>query len=117
MARGDVVIANSQFTADMIARLYPQARDRLRVIPRGTDLRKFSPASVEPTRVARLREVWGLAPHERVVLVAARLTAWKGQKILIEAAHLLQTQGLEDVRYVWPATRRAATATSRNRTP
>src|SRR6202453_2693638 len=100
MARGDVVIANSQFTADMITRLYPQARDRLRVIPRGADLRAFSPASVERTRVVRLRENWGLAPHERVVLVAARLTAWKGQRILVEAAHLLQAHGLEDVRYI-----------------
>ena len=100
MARGDVVIANSQFTADTIARLYPEARDRLRVIPRGTDLRAFSPAAVDRARVARLREAWGVAPHERVVLVAARLTAWKGQKILVEAARLLHAQGLEDVRYI-----------------
>jgi len=100
MARGDVVIANSQFTADMIARLYPGARDRLCVIPRGTDLRTFSPAAVERARVARLREAWGIAPHERIVLVAARLTAWKGQKILVEAARRLREQGFEDVRYV-----------------
>jgi len=100
MARGDVVIANSQFTADTVARLYPQARDRIRVIPRGADLRMFSPASVERARVAGLREAWGVAPHERVVLVAARLTAWKGQKILVEAARLLQGEGFGDVRYI-----------------
>jgi glycosyltransferase involved in cell wall biosynthesis len=100
MARGDVVIANSQFTADEIARLYPIARDRLRVIPRGADLRRFAPGAVEPARVAGLREAWGVAPHERVVLVAARLTEWKGQKVLIEAARLLRERGLEEVRYV-----------------
>jgi glycosyltransferase involved in cell wall biosynthesis len=100
MARGDVVIANSQYTADVIARLYPQARDRLRVIHRGTDLRMFAPSSVDRARVARLRAAWGVAPHERVVLVAARLTAWKGHKVLIEAAHRLQGQGLDDVRYI-----------------
>jgi glycosyltransferase involved in cell wall biosynthesis len=100
MARGDVVIANSQFTADEIARLYPIARGRLRVIPRGADLRRFAPGAVEPARVAGLREAWGVAPHERVVLVAARLTGWKGQKVLIEAARLLRERGLEEVRYV-----------------
>ncbi len=100
MARGDVVIANSQFTADEIARLYPFARARLRVIPRGADLARFAPSAVERTRVARLREAWGVAPHERVVLVAARLTEWKGQKVLIEAARLLKARGLDDVRYV-----------------
>jgi glycosyltransferase involved in cell wall biosynthesis len=100
MARGDVVIANSQFTADEIARLYPFARDRLRVIPRGADLKRFATGAVEPARVARLREAWGVAPHERVVLVAARLTEWKGQKVLIEAARLLRERGLDEVRYI-----------------
>ena len=100
MARGDVVIANSQFTADEIARLYPFARQRLRVIPRGADLARFSPGAVERERVARLREAWGVAPHERVALVAARLTEWKGQKVLIEAARLLKGRGLDDVRYI-----------------
>jgi glycosyltransferase involved in cell wall biosynthesis len=72
----------------------------LRVIPRGTDLTRFARNAVEPARVARLREAWGVAPHERVVLVAARLTEWKGQKVLIEAARLLKARGLEEVRYV-----------------
>ncbi len=100
MARGAVVIANSQYTADQIARLYPYARPNLRVIPRGTDLRAFAPAGVERGRVARLREAWGVLPHERVVLLAARLTAWKGQKVLIEAAHTLRGRGLTDARFV-----------------
>ncbi|THD42359.1 MAG: glycosyltransferase [Bradyrhizobium sp.] len=100
MARGDVVIANSQFTADAIERLYPFARGRLRVIARGTDLGRFAPAAVDRARVLRLREAWGVAPHEKVVLLAARLTEWKGQKVLIEAARLLKARGLTDVRYV-----------------
>ena len=100
MARGDIVIANSRFTAGLINKLYPQARDRVRVIYRGTDLRAFSPSHVDRERVARLRQSWGLAAHERVVLLAARLTAWKGQKVLIEAASQLKDQGLADVRYV-----------------
>jgi hypothetical protein len=53
----------------------------------------------------------GIAPHERIVLLAARLTSWKGQKVLIEAAGRLRGRGLDDIAYVWRATRRAATAT------
>jgi glycosyltransferase involved in cell wall biosynthesis len=100
MARGDLVIANSQYTADEIARRYPFASERLRVIPRGTDLTRFARGAVDNTRVARLREEWGVAPHERVVLVAARLTEWKGQKVIIEAARLLAERGVHDVRYI-----------------
>jgi glycosyltransferase involved in cell wall biosynthesis len=91
------VIANSHFTADSITHLYPFAREKLRVIHRGADLRAFSPAAVEPARVTALRDAWGVAPHERIVLLAARLTGWKGQRVLIEAAAKLR---LEGVRYV-----------------
>src|SRR5919202_1058400 len=38
MARGDAVIANSHYTADLIRSAYPQAGPRIRVIHRGTDL-------------------------------------------------------------------------------
>ena len=98
MARGDIIIANSQFTADAIERVYPFARGRLTVIPRGTDLARFAPTAVERARVMRLREAWGVAPHERVVLLAARLTEWKGQRVLIEAARILKERGVADVR-------------------
>ena len=97
MARGDAVIANSHYTADSIEKLFPFARDKLRVIYRGANLSAFSAGAVDPARVTQLREAWGVAPHERVVLLAARLTGWKGQRVLIEAAAKLQ---LEGVRYV-----------------
>ncbi|WP_406855652.1 glycosyltransferase family 4 protein [Alsobacter sp. KACC 23698] len=100
MARGDAVIANSSYTADLIARQHPFARDRVRVIHRGTDLRAFSPHAVEPERVERIRRDWGVQPHQRVVLLAARLTAWKGQKVLIEAAKRLVDRGVQDIAIV-----------------
>lgn len=100
MARGDVVIANSNYTAGLIRSFYPWAAERIRVIHRGTDLALFSPSAVAPERVDALRRAWGVSPHERIVLVGARLTAWKGQKVLIEAASLLRESGLADVAYV-----------------
>jgi glycosyltransferase involved in cell wall biosynthesis len=72
----------------------------LHVVHRGTDLTAFSPGSVTPERVQALRNSWGVAPHERIVLLAARLTAWKGQKVLIEAAARLHAAGLPDVAFV-----------------
>jgi glycosyltransferase involved in cell wall biosynthesis len=100
MARGDAVIANSRYTAEMIARLYPFARDKIAIIHRGADFARFTPAAVDPSRVAELRQEWGAAPSERIVLLAARLTGWKGQKVLIEAAKRLNEAGVTGVRYV-----------------
>lgn len=101
MARGDVVIANSHYTADLIRRAHPeQAGDRITVIHRGTDLSVFTPSAVAPARVESLRRAWNVAPHERVVLLAARLTAWKGQRVLIQAAARLRDLGVPDLAVV-----------------
>jgi glycosyltransferase involved in cell wall biosynthesis len=100
MARGDVVIANSHYTADLIRSLHAAPADRIRVIHRGTDLAAFSPSAVAPERVEALRSAWEIAPHERIVLLAARLTGWKGQQVLIEAAAQLTKAGLGGVAFV-----------------
>lgn len=100
MARGDAVIANSHYTGGLIRSHYPQAAERIRVIHRGTDFSVFSPFAVAPERVEALRRAWNVAPHERVVLLAARLTGWKGQKVLIEAAAKLRDAGMKDVAYI-----------------
>ncbi len=100
MAAGEIVIANSQFTAQRIARLHPEAAGRITVVPRGVDLREFSPQAVELARVERLRAEWEVEPHHRVVLLPARLTARKGHFVLIDAARRLAAEGLADVRFV-----------------
>jgi glycosyltransferase involved in cell wall biosynthesis len=85
MARGDVVIANSRFTADLIAGRYGTPRDRLVVIHRGIDPAVFDPDRIPAERVAAMRASWGVEPGARVILQAARLTGWKGQEVLIRA--------------------------------
>jgi glycosyltransferase involved in cell wall biosynthesis len=94
------VIANSRFTAAAIIASWPEAATRIRVIERGTDLAAFSPQAVSHGRVEALRRAWGLAPHQRVVLLPGRLTPWKGQRVLIDAAALLLGRGIEDVVFI-----------------
>jgi glycosyltransferase involved in cell wall biosynthesis len=93
MARGDVVIANSQYTADLIGRRYGTPAGRLAVIHRGVDCDRLDPARIGPERIVALRERWGVSPTAPIVLHAARLTAWKGQGVLIQAAALLKARG------------------------
>lgn len=90
MARGDVIIANSGYTADLIAGRYGTAREKIEVIHRGIDPARFDPAAISPERVARLREHWGVKPGDRIILHMARLTGWKGQSVLIEAVARLK---------------------------
>jgi glycosyltransferase involved in cell wall biosynthesis len=101
MAQGDLVIANSGYTANLIAKLYPEAMPKTRIIYRGVDLRAFSPAAIDPMRVQSVRRAWGIAPDERIVLLPARLSPWKGHKLLIEAARHLMQAGLTDTKFVF----------------
>ena len=99
-AEGDFVIAPSEFVALRAAGVFPAARMRLRVVRPGLDLSKLAPERVSRKRVAEVRESWGVAPHERVVLTPARLAPGRGQETLIEAAALIKDRGLDDVRFV-----------------
>jgi glycosyltransferase involved in cell wall biosynthesis len=93
MGRGDRVIANSEYTASLIASRQPEARARVRVIYRGVDSAVFDPQAVPAERVAALRQAWGVEPGTRIVLHAARLSGLKGQRQTIEAASRLVRDG------------------------
>ena len=93
MGRGDRVIANSLYTAGLIATRQHVARERIRVIYRGIDATTFDPLVVPPGPVARLRERWGVPPETKIVLQAARLTGLKGHRQTIEAAARLNREG------------------------
>jgi len=101
MARGDIVIANSRYTAELLMRRHGAMPERVRVIYRGVDVERFAPEAVAPERVAALRADWGIPAGTRVVLQIARLTRWKGQDIVISAAErLLKHPDMADVTVV-----------------
>ena len=93
MARGDAVICNSRYTANLVCERHPEAAARVGVIYRGVDLKSFDPAAVSAERVRELREQWGVPAGKRIVLLPARLTRWKGQTVLIDAAAQLFARG------------------------
>jgi glycosyltransferase involved in cell wall biosynthesis len=88
MAKGDVVIANSQWTAEHVRKAY--APKRLVTIPRGIDLAAFDPATIDNQRVTALRARWHVENAESVVLLPGRLSRWKGQLVLLKAMEALQ---------------------------
>jgi glycosyltransferase involved in cell wall biosynthesis len=98
MARGDIVIANSRYTAELLMRRHGTPPERVRVIYRGVDVERFAPEAVSPDRVAALRAAWGISAGARVVLQVARLTRWKGQDVVIgAAARVLKQADMADV--------------------
>jgi glycosyltransferase involved in cell wall biosynthesis len=98
MAAGDVVIANSTYTRNHVIDEHKIHPLEVVAIPRGVDLARFTPHLVSPGRIAELRAAWGLAKDEArvLVLLAGRLTRWKGQGLLIEATKRLKQRGVEN---------------------
>jgi glycosyltransferase involved in cell wall biosynthesis len=85
MARGERVIAISDFVAAHAASVYGVGPDRLRTIPRGVDLTVFDANRVNGDRVADLAAKWRVADGFAVVMLPGRLTRWKGGLEFIEA--------------------------------
>jgi glycosyltransferase involved in cell wall biosynthesis len=85
MAKGDRVIAISEFIRDHILASYEIDPARIRVIHRGIDINNFSPDRVSPERVIQLAKAWRLPDGHKVVMLPGRLTRWKGQTVLIDA--------------------------------
>lgn len=95
MARGERVIANSQFIHDHIVKHHPFAAEKITVIPRGVDLDKFDPDVVEPSRLDHLAKSWNIdrASKQLIALYPARLTKWKGQLEMLQALGQLKADG------------------------
>ena len=98
MTRGDVVIANSDYTRAHILSEHDVDPDKVVAIPRGVDFDRFNPSWVTAGRVEALRRDWGLTPEDRrtAFVLAARLTRPKGHLTVITAAAALKAQGRDD---------------------
>ena len=102
MAKGDIVIANSNYTRAHVLNEYHLPPERVVAIPRGVDLAAFDPAVIDPAKVAALKAGWGIAQGDFTLILPARLTRWKGQKLLVEAATLIAKSHPEyKLRYVF----------------
>mgnify|MGYP003393710043 CR=1 FL=1 len=89
MARGETVIAISDFIAAHIGEHYHVPPSRIAVIRRGVDLTRFHPDKVAPERIRALQTAWGVPAGRKVAILPARLSRIKGHLVLIEALWLL----------------------------
>ncbi len=97
MTRGDLVIANSDYTRQHVLTEHGLDPAKLVTIPRGVDLERFDPTFVTGNRIEALREAWGLEADGRTrILLAGRLTRIKGHLTIVEAARRLRAQGRSD---------------------
>ncbi len=85
MVRGDAVIANSEYTGELIRRVHGIENTRLRVVARGCDVAALAPENVSADIRSAQRRAWGASSDDFVILCPARITWLKGQDVLLSA--------------------------------
>ncbi|MBV1834639.1 glycosyltransferase family 4 protein [Novacetimonas pomaceti] len=93
MASGQRVIAVSEYIAHRLRTEYRVGDDRLRLIPRGADVTRFDPQGVRGNRVQGLLDKWDLPDQAAIILLPGRITAWKGQMLLLDALARMERTG------------------------
>ena len=92
MARGQRIIAISDFIARHLTEVYKTNPARVTVIHRGIDFALFDPHKIIPERLVKLSQDWRLQDGVPVIMLPGRLTDWKGQRVLLAALAELQTR-------------------------
>ena len=92
MASGDRVIAVSEFIGNLVRARHQTGPERLRVVPGGVNTALFDSDSVNDYRVINLAQAWHLPDGAPTIMLPARLTGWKGQRVLIEAMARMKRQ-------------------------
>ncbi len=85
MAKGEVIIANSDYTKTHIIKTHGTDPARITTIHRGVDMARFDPARISAAAISAQRKTWGVDNDTKLILLPGRITRWKGQIIAIKA--------------------------------
>lgn len=86
----DLVLANSNFTAGTVGRVFPKVPCSIAYLPVAADMTDRATARME------VRKELAVPSERTVVLIASRLEQWKGHSVLIQAiGHLRERLGWE----------------------
>ena len=92
MLAGQHVIAVSNHVKQHIIDQYGYPADKITVIHRGADIVKFDPEKVSDEVVEALRQKYQIPAGLPIITLVGRLTAWKGQRVLLEACRLMKNK-------------------------
>ena len=95
MIRSDLIIAGSNFIFSHININYSKylsAKKKFLVIFRGINVDYYDPTTIHESDENKLISNWKIKKDKKIILMPGRLTAWKGQKIFIEALDLVNKE-------------------------
>ena len=93
MHKGNALIANSNYTAENINKIYKIDKDKIDIIPRGVNTEKFKASNFSDEEKIKIKKEWKVFDQNKIILLLpARLTRWKGHEVVIKAIGLLKKE-------------------------
>ena len=93
MHRGNALIANSNYTAENINKIYKIDKDKIDIIPRGVNTENFKASNFSDEEKINIKKEWKVFDQNKIILLLpARLTRWKGHEVVIKAIGLLKKE-------------------------
>ena len=89
MLRGNAVIANSKYTAKKISENYNYDISNIDIIPRGVSSADYGVNNFSEKEILDLKREWDITNDQKVILLPARYTRWKGHELAIRACSKL----------------------------
>tara|TARA_B100000029_G_scaffold498867_1_gene568329 strand:- start:613 stop:1779 length:1167 start_codon:yes stop_codon:yes gene_type:complete len=85
MAKGNAVIANSEYTAKNITKNYNIELNQIDIIPRGVNSEDYNIDQFSNKSINKLRSEWSEDKNQKIILLPARYSDWKGHELAIKA--------------------------------
>lgn len=93
MHKGNALIANSNYTAENINKIYKIDKDKIDIIPRGVNTENFKASNFSDEEKIKIKKEWKVFDQNKIILLLpARLTRWKGHEVVIKAIGLLKNE-------------------------
>ncbi|MDA9033957.1 glycosyltransferase family 4 protein [Hyphomicrobiales bacterium] len=93
MHKGNALIANSNYTAENINKIYKIDKDKIDIIPRGVNTENFKASNFSDEERINIKKEWKVFDQNKIILLLpARLTRWKGHEVVIKAIGLLKKE-------------------------
>lgn len=90
MTKGDRVIAVSNFVKRYLLENYVVDESKIRVISRGVNHEYYDPENINSIKIEKFRKKYNVPDNVPLILLPARFTNWKGQKLLIQAINKIR---------------------------
>ena len=90
MAKGDSIIAISQFVKDYIIKTFSVPEEKITLIHRSVDIAAFTDTAVTQQEKDDFLQKWNIPADKQIILLPGRLSRWKGHLIFLDALKLLK---------------------------